>query len=247
MPLIATGTCNLGRTRKINQDNIYLNAEKNLFFVADGMGGHEAGEIASQMAIDHFVEFFFANPKLETQQRIRQSIIHANKQIKEYSLQEQKRTGMGTTFVGLVFEGSSLYVCNVGDSRTYLMHKSMLFQLTKDHSLIQEKINLGIYTRNDAAEDRCKNVLTQAVGFDDELKIDIYRYKIHYNDIFILCSDGLHGMVPDPLLQDIVKSDIPHPDSARLADVEKTVRDLVQTALVNGGKDNISCILVLAQ
>ena len=247
MPLIATGTCNVGRTRKVNQDNIYLNPEKNLFLVADGMGGHEAGEIASQMAIDEFVTFFSSRPEMEIQERIRQSLQSANEKIKEYSQKENKPAGMGTTFVGLIFQGSSLYICNVGDSRSYLVHREMLFQLTKDHSLVQEKINLGIYTRKDASLDRGKNVLTQAVGFEENVQIDIYHYKIQYNDIFVLCSDGLHGMVPDPLLLSIIKKDIPDPDNAKILQAENAVRNLVQTALVNGGTDNISCILVLAQ
>ena len=247
MPLIATGTCNIGRTRKINQDNIYLNPEKNLFLVADGMGGHQAGDTASKMAIDHFIEFYTDHPDMETKELIQQSLYHANKNIKEYSQEKSISGGMGTTFVGLFFQGSNLYVCNVGDSRSYLFHQEMLFQITKDHSLVQEKVNLGVYTRQQACRDKGKNILTQAVGFDNNVKVDIYRYKVQYNDIFILCSDGLHGMVPDSLLCSIIKKDIPNPDQAKINDIENAVRNLVQTALANGGTDNISCILVLAQ
>ena len=247
MPLIAAGTCNIGRTRKINQDNIYLNSEKNIFLVADGMGGHEHGEIASKMAIDSFIKFFDSHPDMEIKELIKGSLVHANKTIKDYSQDDQKKMEMGTTFVGLIFQGPQLYICNVGDSRSYLLHQEMLFQITKDHSLVQEKINLGIYTRHEASLDIGKNVLTQAVGFDENVQIDIFQYNVQYNDIFILCSDGLHGMVSDPLLASIIKKDIPDPGNAQLQEVENAVRNLVQSALVNGGNDNISCIMVLAQ
>ena len=247
MPIIATGTCNVGRARKINQDNIYLNPEKNLFLVADGMGGHEAGEIASRMALDNFVEFFDNNPDMEIKELINKSLMHANQAIKEFSQQENKMSGMGTTFVGLIFRGTDLYICNVGDSRSYLINQNKLFQLSRDHSLIQEKINFNIYTREEARLDKSKNILTQAVGFDENVKIDIFHYRVQRNDMFILCSDGLHGMVPDSLLLSIIEKDIPNPEAAQLIHVENAVRNLVQTALVNGGVDNISCILVLAQ
>ena len=154
---------------------------------------------------------------------------------------------MGTTFVGLIFKGSSLYICNVGDSRTYLVNQEKLFQLTRDHSLVQEKINLDIYTREEARNDRGKNVLTQAVGFDENIQIDLYCYKIHYNDMFIICSDGLHGMVPDPIMLSLINKDVPEPHNAEIIHLENSVRNLIQTALVNGGVDNISCILILAK
>jgi serine/threonine protein phosphatase PrpC len=247
MGLIAAGMCDIGLKRKTNQDSIYLNPEKNIFIVADGMGGHNGGDIASAMAVKYVPEFLLSNANLDPVEACRESIRYTNKTIKERGAQDPKLVGMGTTVVGFYFKGATVYIPNVGDSRAYLVNNHKIFQLTKDHSLVQEKLNVGIYTREQAQKDPQKNVLVRTVGFDDEVEVDVFSYKVSKNDIFITCSDGLHGRVSDADILYIVNTHIPDPMKATKETVNKTVQTLVAQANKNGGNDNISVVLVVAQ
>lgn len=247
MGLLASGLCDIGMKRKTNQDAIYLNKDKHLFVVADGMGGHNGGDIASKMAVKHIPEFIYSNKELDPTKASEQAILHANLSIKERGEGDPNLVGMGTTVVSFYFKGSTLYVGNVGDSRAYLINKKKLYQLTRDHSLVQEKINLGLYTREQASDDPHKNVLVRTVGFDEEVEVDVFTYKVHRNDIFFSCSDGLHGKVSDPDMLYIINHFIPDPSKATQKDVDNAVRFLVDQANKNGGNDNISVILIVAQ
>jgi serine/threonine protein phosphatase PrpC len=223
MGLISAGKCDIGRKRKTNQDSIYLNPEKNIFVVADGMGGHNGGDIASAMAVKHVPDFLIQHYDMDP-------------------IQASVRT-----VVTLYFKGQNLYCTNVGDSRTYLVNKKRLFQLSKDHSLVQEKLNMGIYDREQAAKDPQKNVLVRTVGFDDKVDVDVWTYKVSKNDIFLGCSDGLHGKVSDEDIVFIINKFIPDPGKATKKDVEHCAQFLIDQANRNGGNDNISVIIVLAQ
>ncbi|ATH07712.1 hypothetical protein BIY24_07065 [Halobacteriovorax marinus] len=247
MGLISSGLTDIGQKRKTNQDSIYLNPDKNIFVVADGMGGHNGGDIASQMAVDLIPAHLLENMGKDPKQALSQSVVYANNEIKKKSDQDQLLQGMGTTVVGFYFKGDTLYISNVGDSRAYLVNRNKLFQLTKDHSLVQEKLNLGIYNREQAANDPQKNVLVRTVGFEADVEVDIFSYKVSKGDIFLSCSDGLHGKVSDADIVYIINKYIPDPAKATPETVQQTVTTLVAQANANGGNDNISVIVVVAQ
>lgn len=247
MGLLATGITDIGMKRKTNQDAIYLNPEKHLFVVADGMGGHNGGDIASQMAVDLVPKFILENYDGDPLKIQRQAVLSTNKAIKAHGEKHEELVGMGTTLVSQLFRGPYLYTANVGDSRAYLFNNKKIYQLTSDHSLVQEKLNLGFYTREQASDDPQKNVLVRTVGFEDEVEVDVFTYKVHRNDIFLSCSDGLHGKVSDPDLVYIINHFIPDPSKATQASLDKTAKFMVELANKNGGQDNISVVLVVAQ
>jgi protein phosphatase len=247
MGLISAGMCDIGQKRKTNQDSIYMNPEKNIFIVADGMGGHNGGDIASALAVKVMPEQLLKNFDKEPIKTLISALKKANQAIKDKGEEDTNLVGMGTTVVSFYFKDTSLYIANVGDSRAYLINRSKLYLLTKDHSLVQEKLNIGIYDREQAAEDPQKNVLVRTVGFEPEVDVDVFTYKVSKNDIFLCCSDGLHGKVSDPDILYIVNKHIPDPSTATAEAVNAAVKNLVQQANDNGGNDNISVILVVAK
>lgn len=247
MGLIASGNTDIGRKRKSNQDSFYLSMEKKLFIVADGMGGHNGGDIASQMAVRVLPEYLQNNSAMDPVLLLTGSIKETNRAIKHYGETHPELIGMGTTIVSFYFKGQNIYVGNVGDSRAYLINQKKIFQLTKDHSLVQEKLNYGVYTREQAALDPQKNVLVRTVGFEDDVDVDIFTYKVNKNDIFICCSDGLHGKVSDEDILYIVNKIIADPATATQEHADQVVKALIEQANENGGQDNITAILVIAQ
>ena len=247
MPLIAAGQTDIGMKRKSNQDSIYINVAKNIYVVADGMGGHNGGDIASSIAVSKFPEYVLSNIESESISCLTEGIKYANDKIYEQSAHDPKLKGMGTTIVSLFFKKDTLYVSNVGDSRAYLVNNAKLFQMSKDHSLVQEKLNLGIYNRQNAADDPMKNVLVRTVGYEEEVDIDVFTYKVLRNDIFFICSDGLHGKVSDADIAFLINKYIPDPATVTKDDLEVTVTELIKQANTNGGQDNISVIIIVAQ
>ncbi len=247
MALLFAGLSDIGRTRKNNQDAIFINSQLKLFIVADGMGGHNGGDIASKLAVDFVPQFVAQNSELPPEEILTRALQYANKQILEVAQKNKKLRGMGTTVVSLFFQKESAYIANVGDSRAYLVSQNKLFQLTRDHSLVQEKVHLGLYTREQAANDPHKNVLVRTVGFDKDLEVDIFKYKVCRNDIFICSSDGLHAKVSDADIMFLTNKFLPDPSQATKQDVAELVKALVNQANANGGNDNISVIVVLAK
>lgn len=247
MGLISAGMCDIGQKRKTNQDSIYMNPEKNLFIVADGMGGHNGGDIASGIAVKSIPEYVLKNFSKDPKQTLDEGVKYANLEIKKRGENDPQLVGMGTTVVTFYFKDTSLFIGNVGDSRAYLINRSKLYLMTKDHSLVQEKLNLGIYNREQAQKDPQKNVLVRTVGFEKDVDVDVYTYKVSRNDIFLCCSDGLHGKVSDPDILYIVNKYIPDPSKATAEAVNAAVKMLVKQANDNGGNDNISVILVVAK
>ena len=246
MPILSSGKTNIGCVRKTNQDSIYLNPQKNLFIVADGMGGHNGGDIASAMSVKFTPEFLlshFSNDPIESTSK---AIQYANKAILKRAMQDESLKGMGTTVVLFYFRGNSLYIGNVGDSRAYLISHHKLFQLSRDHSLVHEKLNMGIYNRDEAHLDKMKNILVRTVGYEDDVEVDVFTYKVKRNDVFLLCSDGLHGEVNDEDILPIINKNISNPESSTQHDLDATVDQLVQLALNNGGKDNVSVVMAIA-
>lgn len=247
MGIICAGATDIGRKRKTNQDSICLDYTHNFFAVADGMGGHNGGDIASQLSVNFIPEFIKENLSVEPEKLMRNMITEINRAILQKAKENIELQGMGTTISAIQFCGPQLVIGNVGDSRVYLLNNNYIFQLTRDHSFVQEKLNMGLYTREEAALDQQKNVLVRSVGFEEQLQVDVFLYRICKNDIFLICSDGLHGKVSDADILHIVHKNISDPSKCQLADVEKTVNELIKQANDNGGQDNISVILALAQ
>lgn len=246
MPILSAGKTDVGNVRKSNQDSIYLNPQKNLFIVADGMGGHNGGDIASQMAVKFTPEYLLGHMSNEPIESTAKAIQYANKAILKKSRSDELLKGMGTTVVCLYFKANNLFVGNVGDSRAYLVSRNKLFQLSRDHSLVHEKLNMGLYTREEAHNDKHKNILVRTVGYEDDIEVDVFTYKVKRNDIFLICSDGLHGEVSDPDILEIINRNLGTSEQFNQHNLEKTVDMLIQQALSNGGKDNVSVIMAVA-
>lgn len=247
MGIICTGATDIGRKRKTNQDSICLDYEHLFFAVADGMGGHNGGDIASQLSVKVMPQFFENNSQLEPQLLMKNMIHEVNQAILQKATEQPELHGMGTTVSAIYFKGSNLVIGNVGDSRVYMVNNNNIYQLTRDHSFVQEKLNMGITTREEAARDPQKNVLVRSVGFESNLMVDVFNYRICKNDIFLICSDGLHGKVSDADILHIIQKHIPQPSTSKLEEVELAVKNLIQQANDNGGQDNISVILAVAQ
>lgn len=247
MGILCAGATDIGRKRKSNQDSICLNHEHLFFAVADGMGGHNGGDIASQLSVKVMSEYLSRNTNSDPQLFMKEMIQEINRSILQKANEEPELHGMGTTVSAIQFHGPQLVIGNVGDSRVYMINHNHIFQLTRDHSFVQEKLNMGIYTRVEALKDPQKNVLVRSVGFEEELLVDVFNYRICKNDIFLICSDGLHGKVSDSDILYIVQKNIPDPAQSKIEDVERAVNELIHQANENGGQDNISVILAVAR
>jgi len=236
-----------GMVRQINEDSFYVPSEINdnrilLFIVADGMGGHMAGEVASKEAVDAVVRYISENYEKEASNvrsnlinLINESILYANKQIYEKSLSDLNLSGMGTTFAIALIHNESLYIGHVGDSRIYLLRKNSLFQLTRDHSYVEELVSSGTITREEAANHPQKNIITRALGTEEIVEIDICVRKIYKNDTLILCTDGLTNMVDEETIKATVENEEPSLEAAK---------KLVALANQTGGTDNITVVIV---
>ncbi len=246
MGILCAGATDIGRKRKSNQDSICIDHKHLFYAVADGMGGHNGGEIASQLSVKVMPEFFEQNNNLESGVLMKNMIQEINRAILQKAGEQPELQGMGTTVAAVHFHGPQLTIGNVGDSRVYMINNNHIYQMTRDHSFVQEKLNMGIYTREEAVKDPQKNILVRSVGFDADLQVDVFNYRICKNDIFLICSDGLHGKVSDRDILHVVMKNIT-PGSCQLGHVEKAVQELIQLANDNGGQDNISVIIAVAQ
>ena len=229
----------VGQRRKINQDCVYASVEPvgnlpNLFIVADGMGGHKAGDFASRFAVNAVRESIGASQETNPIKLIRDAIELANRGILRESDEHEEMRGMGTTIVVTTIIDRYAYTANVGDSRLYLLGDT-LNQITKDHSLVEEMVRLGEITEAEARNHPDKNIITRAVGATSNVDIDFFDYKVGPGGIILMCSDGLSNMVEDEDIRRILR---------RTISIEEKARVLVETANENGGKDNIAVILV---
>lgn len=228
----------VGRKRSINQDCVYscrvpLGSLKNLFIVADGMGGHKAGDYASAYAVNAIEREVDADEGTEPVKILSNAIECANEEIFEKA-KEEDFAGMGTTVVASTVVDSTLYVANVGDSRLYLIREGIT-QITKDHSLVEEMIRAGELERDEARFHPDKNIITRAVGADKDVNVDFFEVDLLPGDVILMCSDGLSNMVGDDEILTIIKKN---------KEVDGMADELVKTANHNGGKDNIGVVLV---
>ena len=237
-----------GLRRDHNEDSVGVEKAIGLAVLADGMGGHNSGEIASAMAVAHVLERFKKNYKnldhggLDwetglTQETIllQSTIKEANQEIYNAAQSSLSHRGMGTTVVGMLFLNNKVSIAHVGDSRAYRLRDGSFELLTEDHSLLQELVRKGFYTREEARQSDQKNVITRALGIDPRVTIDIAEEITDVGDIYLACSDGLTDMVSDNEIHRILQEND--------KDMETAADELVLAANENGGKDNISVIL----
>lgn len=229
----------IGRARAVNQDYVFSCLEPignlpNLFIVADGMGGHQAGDFASSYSVKKFLESVSLSLQKHPHKIFEDAIRYANRELIEKSKANPELKGMGTTLVALTIIGDKAYAANVGDSRLYLLADE-LTQITTDHSLVQEMIRLGELTKESARNHPDKNIITRAVGAGKEIHADFFEFHLSGNAVLLMCSDGLSNMVDDGSLAVFLRS---------AETPEKISKKLIEAANKNGGKDNIAVIVI---
>lgn len=229
----------IGMVREVNQDYVYVSDLPvgnlpNLFIVADGMGGHKAGEFASRFTVEVVKDELAKSTEEGPEAMIRQAITSANQRLLETAKQDSKLEGMGTTLVVATVIERTLYFANVGDSRLYLLNNDIK-QVSKDHSLVQEMVRLGGIKQEDAKNHPDKNIITRAIGAKEQVEVDFYEYRLKKGDIVLMCTDGLSNMVEDTEILHIVKGS---------RDIVEAVEGLINKANENGGKDNIGIVAV---
>ncbi|MFN7685430.1 MAG: protein phosphatase 2C domain-containing protein [Oligoflexia bacterium] len=230
----------VGRRRTKNQDNGTALNDLGLCLVADGMGGHRGGETASQMVVDVFKELY-SSSKGSTEERAKTTLRQAHEKIFKLSQEQASLHGMGTTTTCVALDLASTpaqaVVIHVGDSRCYFLQAGAIWQITRDHSLVQEKVRAGLIRRDQARHDAMKNVITRSVGFEALIQMDSYFVPVHPGDWFLLCSDGLTGHVDD---REILMIADKHRATSATPDLEACGREMIALANERGGDDNIS-------
>ena len=226
-----------GLRRDSNQDSYLINPDLSLFVVADGMGGHSGGEVASSIAVES-VEGVISSPpmpNLSPRDLMTHAYAEASRRIYDKAAYEKPElVGMGTTMAMAHVIRNSIYICNVGDSRCYLFRKPHLWQVTEDHSLVNEQLRAGLIDENQALNFVGRNVITRSVGYEREVVVDILERPLTPGDIFLLCSDGLSGLVTDKEMAEILSNNTP----------EAATTICVEKALENGGTDNVTVLVV---
>jgi protein phosphatase len=241
----------VGRKRKGNEDSLFLNPEQKLFVVADGMGGHAAGEVASKVAVDAINEFICLTSGDEEVtwpfglddtisydgNRLKTAIRHANRKVLEATKERSEYEGMATTVAAVLVDADTANIGHVGDSRIYLYSAEDGFvQLTSDHSWVNEQIQSGVISPEQARSHPLRNVVTRALGGKSDLVVDMQTRKMRNGEILLLCSDGLTTMVPDPEIARVL--------AEAEGEIEKAAKDLVAEANAHGGEDNITVLLL---
>jgi protein phosphatase len=239
MRLKVSGKTDIGQKRQINQDSILIDSKSKLFVVADGMGGHKGGEIASQMACDaiqRVVQDELASGVKSPIELLKKGFSEATKAV---HLEANKPggedlEGMGTTMVALFIFQKVAYIANVGDSRAYVYSHDKLWRITEDHSLVNEQLRSGVIQESEMEDIQGKNVITRSVGFAPEVSVDVFYRELEVGEKYILCSDGMHGLVSDEWVQNKIAS----------GSTDQFVDDVVSEANKNGGDDNVTCLFL---
>lgn len=228
--MIAVSRTDVGKLRANNQDALV--AMEQLWGVADGMGGHKGGEIASAGARDGLTRIL--RGKDPDSKMLRFAVEAVNRRLYLQQKDDASLSGMGTTLTLLWAASKEVYIAQVGDSRAYLLRDGDFQQITQDHSLVQELVNQGVLTPELAAHHPMRNVITRAVGTDEGVEVDLFTKERKLGDIWLLCTDGLSGMVPDEDIARILRTKAP----------EAAADALLQTALDNGGRDNVTFVIL---
>jgi len=228
----------VGKVREINEDSLFVDEDTGLFIVADGMGGHQAGEVASEMAVKaislSIKENLSNNNKILSM--IKDSISRANNEIFNKSIKNPQLNGMGTTVVIGLLNKRKFYIANVGDSRAYVIRDNPIKQLTEDHSLVANLVKTGQITTEEAKVHPKRNIITKALGTAEEVKPDITSINIKKGDYILLCTDGLTDMLRDEDIKEIVLSS---------KETDEKCKALIALANEKGGRDNITVVLIL--
>ena len=229
----------IGKRRQLNQDFVFtselpLGCLPNLFVVADGMGGHKAGEYASKYTVETIIEEVGKARNKEPVEILQKAIQRANDRVRRKAKEDENMVGMGTTVVVSTCMDGILYVANVGDSRLYVVNEEIK-QITRDHSLVEEMIRMGGIDRASARNHPDKNIITRAVGAMDTVEVDFFEVELQKGDIVLMCSDGLTNMIEDEEIFTILK---------RENGLEHKAEELIKIANNNGGKDNIAVVLM---
>lgn len=246
MAVISYGMSDIGKKRKNNEDNFLIDHDLSLFMVADGMGGHAGGELASRIAVetvDDVLRTLRASPdqpplpggeELPAPARmLKYAIRKAGNMIFQKSLADPKLRGMGTTITSLWITDDHTYCAHVGDSRAYRVRGGSLQQVTEDHSWVREQVKAGLLTAEEAKAHSYKNIITRSVGFEEEVRVDAYVADIQPGDAYLLCSDGLSNHVKDEEILEALRSSPP----------KESCRRLIAIALDRGGDDNITAVI----
>lgn len=241
----AIGRVDIGRKRSRNEDAIFVSDTPvgilpNLYIVADGMGGHQSGAIASKLAIEGFCEYIRTHGQTGVKTRedvtilLKMGIRHANYIVYEKSKTADEYTGMGTTFTVATVIDDILYIAHVGDTRLYLVNESKIYQATTDHSLVQEMLEQGCISKSELQEHPKRHIITRAVGTYAKIKVDTVMYDINNVKYILLCSDGLNVMLNDEEVHQIIYEE---------KEIDHIVNRLIDTANARGGIDNIAVII----
>lgn len=246
--LQAAGCTDIGLVRKNNEDNFGYDLRHGIFVVCDGMGGQQAGELASKIAVDtvldHFVQdhstapvggagFEGVSPRAVS---LATAIQLANQAIHDSGATNPQHAGMGSTIVAVAVDGSLFSIANVGDSRIYLIRKNEVVQLTNDHSLVMEQVRRGIMTLEEAEHSNMQNVIVRALGTDDTVEPDLADHEFQTDDVLLMCSDGMSRYVKEEKMVEAVNQE----------SLEKACTDLIEAAKTGGSDDNITCLLIRA-
>ncbi|CUH92353.1 Stp1/IreP family PP2C-type Ser/Thr phosphatase [Herbinix luporum] len=230
----------IGEKRRINQDYVFCELNPignlpNLFIVADGMGGHKAGDYASRFCVEFFTQHIRNSSQTSPIALIEEAINATNEAIYKMSKEQVEFEGMGTTFVVATIFKNEMYVANIGDSRLYVID-SQIRQITEDHSLVQAMVNTGELNRDEARAHPNKNIITRALGVNEIAQPDFFEVELSRGDIVLMCSDGLTNMLEDENIERIIRKNVNDPKTA--------AETLVKQANENGGKDNIAVIVI---
>lgn len=241
--LTICGKTDTGLQRDHNEDTVAWDETYDVIVLADGMGGHNAGEVASELAVENALAYIRGypdqvgmSPETDCTAVARDAVFKANEAIFAQAGEDILKRGMGTTIVMAMFCGNQIVYAHVGDSRLYRLRGAQLEQLTKDHSLLQELIDSGVLTPEEAATSSNKNIITRALGLGAEVEVDVGSQPLCAGDCFLFCSDGLSDLVDDAAIGELL--------AAQDDDLEMAVTALIERANQNGGTDNISVILI---
>lgn len=240
MGILFSGGTDVGRIRRSNEDSYGIYPDLHLYVVADGMGGHVAGEVASRLAVEAIRSFLAATLKngrsLFPSQRLIQAIQQANEHIIQTSKGDPRLLGMGTTVVAVLIDQDTAYIGHVGDSRAYLLRNQEIKQLTKDHSLLNKYLQKGLITPENSEGYPYKHIITRALGSQPLVEVDLQTFDLQPGDCFLLCTDGLTNMLTEEDIRTIL--------TTMDNDPEKGCRRLIEVANSKGGEDNITTILL---
>lgn len=233
MKATSFGITDIGKKRRINQDAYLCDDELRLYIIADGMGGHLGGEVASQLAVEVIRKYCSENQKMDPTEVLRNAINKACEAIFKKSQENEELSGMGTTCSVLLLRDRTVYIAQVGDSRAYLLNGGNIWQMTEDHSLVNEEIRSGRIVPGQIESFQFRNVITRSVGYEPQVEADIYHRPLQPGDRFLVCTDGLSGMVSGREIMENLENHGP----------EKGLRSLVDLANNRGGDDNITALV----